>query len=123
MKRARWLVTATLVLALAVIALGAYTRLTDAGLGCPDWPGCYGQTSPWAAHAQIAAEQAAVPHGPVTHSKAWIEMIHRYLATGVGVLILALTLAAWAWRRHLPVSPWWPTLTLVWVSFRVRSVP
>ena len=63
---------------------GAFTRLTDSGLGCPDWPGCYGSASPVGAVAHIAAAQAAMPTGPVTHGKAWIEMLHRYLATGVG---------------------------------------
>ena len=110
------LTVATLFLTIDLVVFGAFTRLTDSGLGCPDWPGCYGQTSPWAAHAQIAAEQAAVPHGPVTHSKAWIEMIHRYLATGVGALITGLMLAAWWLRgRHGSLSPWWATATFVWV--------
>ena len=118
------LTVATLFLTIDLVVFGAFTRLTDSGLGCPDWPGCYGQTSPWAAHAQIAAEQAAVPHGPVTHSKAWIEMIHRYLATGVGVLIIVLALATWLqWRRAraavgesaAPVHPGWPLFTLAWV--------
>ena len=110
------LTVATLFLTIDLVVFGAFTRLTDSGLGCPDWPGCYGQTSPWAAHAQIAAEQAAVPHGPVTHSKAWIEMIHRYLATGVGALITGLMLAGWWLRsRHGSLSPWWATATFVWV--------
>ncbi len=110
------LTVATLFLTIDLVVFGAFTRLTDSGLGCPDWPGCYGQTSPWAAHAQIAAEQAAVPHGPVTHSKAWIEMTHRYLATGVGALITGLMVAAW-WLRHRrgSLSPWWATATFVWV--------
>ena len=110
------LTVATLFLTIDLVVFGAFTRLTDSGLGCPDWPGCYGQTSPWAAHAQIAAEQAAVPHGPVTHSKAWIEMIHRYLATGVGALITGLMLAGWWLRgRHGSLSHWWATATFVWV--------
>ena len=107
----------TLFLTFDLVLFGAFTRLTDSGLGCPDWPGCYGNATPVGAQAQISAEQARMPTGPVTHSKAWIEMIHRYLATGVGVLILALAVSTW-WqrRRHaLPVSPWWPTLTLLWV--------
>lgn len=110
------LTVATLFLTIDLVVFGAFTRLTDSGLGCPDWPGCYGQTSPWAAHAQIAAEQAAVPHGPVTHSKAWIEMTHRYLATGVGALITGLMVAAWWLRdRRGSLSPWWATATFVWV--------
>lgn len=106
----------TLFLTFDLVLFGAFTRLTDSGLGCPDWPGCYGNASPTGALAQIRAEEARMPTGPVTHGKAWIEMIHRYLATGVGVLITTLMLATWLQRkRGLPVSPWWPALTFVWV--------
>jgi len=99
---------------------GAFTRLTDSGLGCPDWPGCYASATPAGAHAQISAAQATLPSGPVTHTKAWIEMVHRYLATGVGVLILTLAASTWVLRRRerLPVSPWWPTATLAWVCLQ-----
>ncbi len=106
----------TLFLTFDLVLFGAFTRLTDSGLGCPDWPGCYGNASPTGALAQIRAEEARLPSGPVTHGKAWVEMIHRYLATGVGVLITTLALATWLQRkRGLPVSPWWPALTFVWV--------
>ncbi len=105
----------TLFLTFDLIVIGAFTRLSDSGLGCPDWPGCYGQVSPLGAKADIHAAQAAAPAGPVTWSKAWIEMIHRYLAMTVGVLILAMTAATWWGRKQLKLSPWWPTLTLVWV--------
>ena len=73
-----------------LIVFGGFTRLTDSGLGCPDWPGCYGAANPFIAHEQIAAAEALMPTGPVTKVKAWIEMIHRYLAMGIGVLIMAL---------------------------------
>ena len=109
----------TLFLTFDLVLFGAFTRLTDSGLGCPDWPGCYGTSSPLAAHAQIAAAQAEMPTGPVTHGKAWVEMIHRYLATMVGVLIIALTVLSWREHRktplHGPRHPVWATLTLVWV--------
>ena len=105
----------TLFLTFDLIVFGAFTRLSDSGLGCPDWPGCYGQVSPFGAREDIHAAQTAAPGGPVTWSKAWIEMIHRYLAMTVGVLILVMTAASWAARQRLPFSPWWPTLTLVWV--------
>ena len=105
----------TLFLTFDLIVFGSFTRLTDSGLGCPDWPGCYGEASPFGAHAEIAAAQSAMPTGPVTFTKAWIEMIHRYLAMTVGVLILVMATVSWAERRRLPHSPWWPTLTLVWV--------
>ena len=94
-RRLQALTLLTLFLTFDLVMFGAFTRLTDSGLGCPDWPGCYGQASPVGARVQIDAAEAAMPTGPVTHGKAWVEMIHRYLATGVGVLILVLTLATW----------------------------
>jgi heme a synthase len=105
----------TLFLTFDLIVFGSFTRLSDSGLGCPDWPGCYGAASPIGAQADIQAAQTAMPSGPVTFSKAWIEMIHRYLAMTVGVLILVMCAVGWAERRRLPFSPWWPTLTLAWV--------
>ena len=104
-----------LFLTLDLIVVGSFTRLTDSGLGCPDWPGCYGELSPVGAHADISAAQAAQPTGPVTFTKAWIEMLHRYLAMAVGALILVATAMAWRARAQLPHSPWWATATLVWV--------
>ena len=83
-----------------LIVFGGFTRLTDSGLGCPDWPGCYGAANPFIAHEQIAAAEALMPTGPVTKVKAWIEMIHRYLAMGIGVLIMALMFQAIRqWRK------------------------
>ena len=105
----------TLFLTFDLIVFGAFTRLSDSGLGCPDWPGCYGQVSPLGAIKDIVAAHTAAPGGPVSWSKAWIEMIHRYLAMTVGVLILVMTVAAWLQRGRLRISPWWPTLTLLWV--------
>lgn len=117
-RRLQVLTWVTLFLTFDLVLFGAFTRLTDSGLGCPDWPGCYGSASPLGAHADIAAAQAAMPTGPVTLSKAWIEMIHRYLATGVGVLILVLAVVSWLERKRIAVSPWWPALTLVWVCLQ-----
>ena len=115
----------TLFLTFDLVLFGAFTRLTDSGLGCPDWPGCYGHATPVGAQAHITLAQAAAPDGPVTHSKAWIEMVHRYLASSVGLLILVLTVSAWllAWRRRgtpedARLSPWWATATLVWVCIQ-----
>ena len=105
----------TLFLTFDLIVFGSFTRLSDSGLGCPDWPGCYGAATPLGARAEIAAAEAAMPTGPITWSKAWIEMIHRYLAMTVGALILVMAAVSWAERRRLPHSPWWATLTLVWV--------
>ncbi len=104
-----------LFLTLDLIVVGAFTRLTDSGLGCPDWPGCYGELSPFGAHAEISAAQAALPTGPVTVGKAWVEMLHRYLAMAVGALILVAAAMSWRARAQLPHSPWWATATLVWV--------
>ncbi len=111
----------TLFLTFDLVMFGAFTRLTDSGLGCPDWPGCYGQSTPVAAHADIAAAQAQQPTGPVTHGKAWIEMVHRYLATGVGVLIIVLTLSAWRLRwtaEQNLLNPWLPSTILIWVCLQ-----
>ncbi len=105
----------TMFLTFDLIVFGAFTRLSDSGLGCPDWPGCYGHASPIGAATDIDAAQTALPTGPVTFGKAWVEMIHRYLAMTVGALILVAALAGWVWRRHLPLSPWWAAATLVWV--------
>ena len=122
LRRLQALTLLTLLLTFDLVLFGAFTRLTDSGLGCPDWPGCYGNASPLGAHASIAAAQSAMPSGPVTHGKAWVEMIHRYLATTVGVLILVLALASWVarWRKGQgpALSPWWPTLTLLWVCLQ-----
>ncbi|WP_114639279.1 COX15/CtaA family protein [Polynucleobacter necessarius] len=78
-----------------LIVFGAFTRLTDSGLGCPDWPGCYGASNPLHAINVIVQAENTLPSGPVTVMKAWIEMIHRYLAMTVGALIVVqLSLAA-----------------------------
>lgn len=120
--RLQALTLVTLFLTFDLVLFGAFTRLTDSGLGCPDWPGCYGSASPAGAVAEINAAQTAMPTGPVTHGKAWVEMVHRYLATGVGVLIIVLTVTSWLSRKshgtlHAP-NPWWPTATLVWVCIQ-----
>jgi heme a synthase len=115
-KRLHALALLTLMLTFDLVLFGAFTRLTDSGLGCPDWPGCYGSVTPLGARDEIAQAQAAMPTGPVTTGKAWIEMSHRYFATGVGVLILVLAIASWVSREaRALVSPWWATATLVWV--------
>ena len=117
-QRLRVLTLLTLFLTFDLVVFGAFTRLTDSGLGCPDWPGCYGHASPVGAQLHIEAAQTAMPSGPVTHPKAWIEMIHRYLATGVGVMILTLAATSWLYRKRVQISPWWPTVTLVWICMQ-----
>ena len=112
----------TLFLTFDLVLFGAFTRLTDSGLGCPDWPGCYGHASPVGAQGHIELAQTVNPEGPVTHGKAWIEMLHRYLASGVGMLIALLVISAWrdhrrarALQQRAPRHPVWAMATLVWV--------
>ena len=81
-------------LAFVVVVLGAYTRLMDAGLGCPDWPGCYGYLSVPGAAANVATAEARFPHAPFEAHKAWPEMVHRYFAGSLGLLILGLAVVA-----------------------------
>ena len=84
------LVLLSIILATVVIALGAYARLTDAGLGCPDWPGCYGHISFSKTTENIEVAQQAFPERPFEEYKAWNEMIHRYFASALGFLILVI---------------------------------
>ena len=88
-----WLLAA--VLALVVVILGAYTRLSDAGLGCPDWPGCYGHVGVPASPAALDRANEAFAHRPVEPAKAWKEMVHRYAAGLLGLVVLGLTVSAW----------------------------
>jgi len=101
-----------------LIVFGGFTRLTDSGLGCPDWPGCYGAANPFIAHEQIAAAEALMPTGPVTKVKAWIEMIHRYLAMGIGVLIMALmfqSIRQWRKTKQDAFKPAMPVALFLFV--------
>ena len=113
----RKLAWVTAFLTLDLIMFGSFTRLTDSGLGCPDWPGCYGHSNPLSAGESIRAAETALPTGPVTMTKAWIEMLHRYFAMGIGLLIIILTVQAWRRARldRAAPSPWLATGALVWV--------
>lgn len=105
-------------LALCVIVLGAYVRLSDAGLGCPDWPGCYGQIlAPTAEHEVHQANQA-FPHRPVESHKAWKEMAHRYLASTLGFVILILAFLAIKHRRKPKQALLLPLVLVVVVCFQ-----
>jgi heme a synthase len=114
-----WVIT---FLTLDLVIFGSFTRLTDSGLGCPDWPGCYQTSSPLHAHQAIRTAQAAKPDGPVTMVKAWIEMTHRYLALALGALITVQAGLAWMQRKQLRsrwrLSPWQPTALLLLVCIQ-----
>lgn len=88
---------------MVVVVLGAFTRLADAGLGCPDWPGCYGFLSVPSSADHLAEAQERFPHAPVEAHKAWWEMIHRYFAGALGLVILALAWMAVARARSVGV--------------------
>jgi len=105
-------------LALCVVVLGAYVRLSDAGLGCPDWPGCYGTLTVPQSESALAHAQSVYPDSPVEHGKAWKEMIHRYLAGVLGLLVLAIFVLGWRARKELEVSPWLPSFLLVLIVFQ-----
>ena len=99
----------TLIVTLCVILLGAYTRLADAGLGCPDWPGCYGE---WIVPDKAAevTHQAYLEQRPLETAKGWLEMIHRYVAGSLGLLIAGLAVWSWQRARQQPQQPvWLPT--------------
>lgn len=93
----RWsyqLATLAVVLAFVVVILGAYTRLTHAGLGCPDWPGCYGHMIVPDTQKQISRAEKAFPGAPLEEAKAWTEMTHRYAAGTLGLIILIIAVIA-----------------------------
>ena len=116
----RKLVWFAVIYTVVVVVVGAYVRLSDAGLGCPDWPGCYGELTPHLAQDDIAkaVEDQGGTHGPVSLGKAWKEMFHRYIAGGLGLVILAIAVTAWLRRRELRQSPLLATSLLVLVMFQ-----
>ncbi len=114
----RNLILAALILTLGVVSLGAYVRLSDAGLGCPDWPGCYGKLTPHHAADAINAELAERPDGPVSHAKAWKEMAHRYAAGILGLLVLGIAVLGWRGRREASGGPGLPLLLLGLIVFQ-----
>lgn len=110
----RRLTLAALLLCLLLIPLGAYVRLNDAGLGCPDWPGCYGHLGVPTADHHVEAANAAYPDRPVEAHKGWKEMIHRYIATLLGVVIIGLVVLGLRGRKQ--GLPWkLPLAMLAWV--------
>jgi heme a synthase len=93
-------------LCLCVAVLGAYVRLSNAGLGCPDWPGCYGHLTPSGAAADTRTATAPLAGRPLDVGKAWREMLHRYAAGTLGCLILGLAAMGIKWRSERIVPPW-----------------
>lgn len=108
LKIVRTLALLAAFMAFTVVMLGAATRLLDAGLGCPDWPGCYGRLVVPQAH--IAAQFA--PHAPLEAEKAWMEMIHRYLAASLGLMAMLLVFFSWRARTQAPGLLRWTSLLL-----------
>lgn len=103
-KPSHGLVMFAVILALCVVILGAFTRLRDAGLGCPDWPGCYGHLTWPNTPEQIAQAEARFPDAPFEVHKAWPEVVHRYFAGTLGLTILAIAFLAWR-HRNEPGQP------------------
>ena len=114
----RTLILAALILTLGVVSLGAYVRLSDAGLGCPDWPGCYGKITPLHAAEHINAELVERPDGPVSHAKAWKEMVHRYFAGALGLMVLAIAVMGWRRRNDGTGGAGLPLLLLALIIFQ-----
>ena len=110
--RLRRLAWVTVFITFDLIVFGGFTRLTDSGLGCPDWPGCYAKANPLMASQDIRSAETVMPYGPVSMTKAWIEMIHRYLAMAVGVLIVTMLAVSlrrvWKRRAARPMPDWMP---------------
>ena len=112
------LVLITAVLTFIVVVVGAYVRLSDAGLGCPDWPGCYGHITVPSSDAARATAMESYPNVPIKSASAWKEMVHRYLAGTLGLLLLAVALTAWRKRHALNQSPALPLLLIILVAFQ-----
>ncbi len=106
------------IVAFCVIVLGAYVRLSHAGLGCPDWPGCYGHLTAGQAAENHQAVNAAFPERPIEYEKALKEMLHRYLATALGMLILVIAALAWRNRRDAQQPVGLPLATVALVIFQ-----
>lgn len=117
-KLFRVLVLLGAMLALGVVVLGAYVRLSDAGLGCPDWPGCYGTLTVPESEAATTHAQTAYPNSTVEIGKAWKEMIHRYFAGTLGLIVLTTFVLGWLTRRELRSSPWTTSFLLVLIAFQ-----
>ncbi len=105
-------------LAFVVIVLGAYVRLSDAGLGCPDWPGCFGQITAPDEITEITRARLAYPDVEVHSGKAWKEMIHRYFASTLGLLIIVMAILAWRHRNNQNQQLFLPIMLVGLVIFQ-----
>jgi cytochrome c oxidase assembly protein subunit 15 len=112
------LILIAMIIALCVVVLGAYVRLTDAGLGCPDWPGCYGTMTVPESQQAIQKAQTIYPEKLVDVGKAWREMAHRYLAGTLGLLILAIFIISLKLKKEHQTSFGLTTLLLLLVTFQ-----
>jgi cytochrome c oxidase assembly protein subunit 15 len=113
MKEVAWIRRLALLgslLCLFVVVFGAYTRLSDSGLGCPDWPGCFGQIAPTGSAEHYASADDV--------RKAWVEMLHRYFATALGLLIVVIAALSIRARRERGVNVWLALGLLVLVVFQ-----
>ncbi len=118
-KLVRYAASGAVLLSFLVVMLGAYTRLTDAGLGCPDWPGCYGHMVLPSAKAGLIDAQTTYPQIPIEARKAWTEMVHRYAAGTLGLLIFFISFSLLRKRLHHANTPWHlPAALLLLVIFQ-----
>ena len=108
----------SVLLAVVVVILGAYTRLGDAGLGCPDWPGCYGHIDVPEEHHEIAKANQAYPDRPVEPHKAWKEMVHRYFAGTLGLLVFVMAAIAIRNRHDPNQQVGVPVFLAFWIIFQ-----
>lgn len=115
-------VSVAMLLSALVVVLGAYTRLVDAGLGCPDWPGCYGFLTVPQTEADLARSTAAYPCAPVEAGKAWTEMIHRYFASILGLVVISLPLIAWKTKQPMILPSILAVLVIVQGAFGAWTV-
>ena len=113
-----WLARAGALLALFVVVVGAWVRLTDAGLGCPDWPGCYGQLTVPEQLSDAALADPSLSARPLERQKAWNEMFHRYIASTLGLIVVVMAAIAWLNRRDPQQPIRTPAALLILVVFQ-----
>lgn len=118
----RYVTTFAFLLSLVVVSLGAYTRLVDAGLGCPDWPGCYGFLTIPQSEQELAIATERYPTVPVEPAKAWTEMVHRYVATLLGFTILCILGVAVFKRQDIKVPIYLTVLVIAQGIFGAWTV-